>query len=548
MSPFAKWRETPAETGKGCDGMRSKLVNKEEILSRYVQDGTSILIAGFGMSTVAEETVALLEKRFLETGHPRDLSIVICGGNVVLERFAHEGMIAKLYGAHFGLSKKLNKMIAENKLQAWSIPQGIITHVIRAGGQGEKGLLSKVGLGTYVDPRLEGAKMNEVTTEDVVELVDVGGEEYLRYLVPQIDLCILRGTFADEFGNVSFKDEMYASYTRYAAMCAKVQRSPVLVECREYVRNGSIPAKEAAVPGILVDYISVIRDPLKFAGMTRGIYRSAAMLGDVRIPVDPHAFSVPLDVRKVIARRASLELKRYDMVNIGIGIPETMSAVVSEEGCEEEITLSVEIGVIGGVPGLGMPFGTQLNPQAVWEEDVQFDLYHGGILNGAYLGLAETNESGDINVSRFGSTVTGSGGFIDIVAATPTIVFCGTFTAGGLQEEIRDGKLIIVQEGKRKKFKEKIQQITFSARQALLNRQKVVYVTERAVFRLSDQGLVLEEIAPGVDLERDILAQMEFAPVISPALKIMDDRLFRDGSIGLKEYLLREDAQQCNKT
>ena len=517
--------------------MKQKFCKMEDAIRKYVKDGDWVALPGFGKCTLGAELTDTLEKSFLETGHPRDLGVISGGGNVCLNHFAHDGMVKRVLVGHYGPAPDMCKLVSDNKCLSWNIPQGLIGHLLRAGACGEDYLITKVGLGTYVDPRLEGAKMNDVTDEEIVELVDVAGEEYLRYKVPKINVCILRGTYADEFGNVSFKDEMFLSYTRYAAMCCKAQGGKVIVECREYVKNGSIPAKEVDVPGVLVDAVCKISDPIKYYGTTMKVVHSDALLGNVRIPLDNDSFAIPLNERKVIGRRAAYELVPNAVVNIGIGMPEAVSAVVGEEGCSDDMTLSVEAGTIGGAAAPNEKFGTQVNPQAIWEEDIQFDYYHAGLLDVTFLGLAQINPAGDVNVSKFGPVVTGSGGFIDIITSTPVIVFCGTFTAGGLQVEVKDNKLVILQEGKKKKFKKDLLQVTFSGPRALANGQKVLFVTERAVFELTEAGLTLKEIAPGVDLEKDILGQMEFKPVIAEDLKIMDAKIFGEGKIGLKEML-----------
>ena len=512
--------------------METKLYTAEEAVARFVKTGDFIALAGFGASTLALETIIAIRESFLKSGEPKNLGIMSGGGQLGLDYFAEEGMLEKAIVGHYGPNPKIAKMVSDNLIQSYNIPQGLVGHMLRAITNGDKGLISKVGLGTYMDPRIEGAKMNTVTTEDLVLLVDIMGEEYLYYKAPRIDVGLLRATRVDEFGNVSFSDEMVTSFAKYVAMAAKACGGKVIVECRDYVKTGSMPAKEVDIAGIFIDAVVVIQDTNAHYFMTPNTVHSEALLGNIKVPIG-HSEPMPLDARKLIGRRASLELIPEAVVNIGIGVPEAVSAVAEEEGCIEQITLTVEAGVIGGSAAKGEPFGTQVNHYCINDEPTQFDFYHSGFLDIAFLGLAQVDAKGDVNVSKFGPVVNGCGGFVDISQSTKHVVYCGTFTAGGLKEDIVEGELVIRQEGRSKKFVAELGQISFSGSQAMKAGANILYVTERAVFKLTEAGLELIEVAPGVDLQRDVLDQMEFTPIMND-VKRMDAGLFGTGTIGLK--------------
>jgi len=515
--------------------MKSKVCTVEEAVEKYVKSGDFIALAGFGASTLAMETVICIREKFLATGEPNKLGIMSGGGQLGLDFFAEDGFLEKLIVGHYGPNPKIAKMAGENKFLTWNIPQGLVGHLLRAITNGDKGLVTKCGLNTYMDPRLEGGRMNDVTTESITELIDVCGEEYLYYKAPKIDVALLRATAVDEYGNVSFYDEMVTSYAKYAAMAAKACGGKVIVECRDIVAGGSMSARDVDLAGIFVDAVVQIQDTTAHYFMTPTTVYSKALTGAIKVPVaknDP----VPLNPRKLIGRRAAIELPPDAVVNIGIGVPEMVSAVAEEEGVLDQITLTVEAGLIGGSAAKGEPFGTQVNHDCVNDEPTQFDFYHSGLLDICFLGLAQVGANGDVNVSKFGPIPTGCGGFIDISQYCGTVVYCGTFTAGGLKERIEDGKLIIDQEGRNKKFVNEVMQVSFSAKQAIADGVKVLYITERAVFELTPEGVELIEVAPGVDLQKDILDLMDFEPIMKD-VKPMDAKLFDPALMGLKEII-----------
>ena len=397
----------------------------------------------------------------------------------------------------------------------------------------KKATISKVGLKTFVDPDFEGGKLNDITKEDLVKKVTIEGEEYLYYETPKLDYVILKGTFADEIGNISFEEELASLDATNMAIACKNNGGKVIVQVKDIVNANSLDPRYVLLPNSLVDYVVKSSDPFKYHEQVFGEYLDPSYCGNTKKLLS--TMEAPkLDNRKVIGRRGAMEMKAYATINLGIGIPEVVGAVANEEGEGNKITLSVEAGITGGVPLGGGKFGGAANPYSIVDQDTQFDFYDGGGLDATFLGLAQCDEKGNINVSKFGPRIPGCGGFINISQNTKKVIFCGTFTAGGLKEEIKDGKLTILQEGKEKKFIKKVEQVTFSADYANETGQDVTYITERCVLKLTKDGLMITEIAPGVDMDKDILAHMDFKPIISKELKLMDEKIFKDELIGLK--------------
>lgn len=364
----------------------------------------------------------------------------------------------------------------------------------------------------------------------MAKVVEFDGEEWLYYPTPRLDIALIRGTTADLDGNISIEDECVPLNMLETAMAVKSCGGKVIVQVKN-VSGTKLPAAQVVIPGVFVDAVVPSAEPEKYHRQTKGIYTSSVLAGHVNIPLEEMP-PLKLDVRKVIARRCFMELKKDTIVNLGIGIPELVSGVAAEEGVADAMTMSRENGTMGGVPGSKDTFGAATNAMAMLPITSNFDLYNGGNLSMAVQGLGECDAKGNINVSKFGDKLPGCGGFVDITQSTPLIVFAGTFTAGGAKLEVGDGKLTILQEGRVKKFKTAVQQITYSGEYGASIGQKALYVTERAVLELTDKGLMLTEIAPGVDLEKDILDQMEFRPLISENLKTMDPRIFTDGKMG----------------
>ena len=437
-------------------------------------------------------------------------------------------------GGHWALLPKLCELALDELIEAYNLPLGCIAQLYREIAGGRPGLTTRVGLRTFVDPRQDGGKINKRTTEDLVRLVEIDGEEWLFYKSFPINIALIRGTTADLAGNITFEREALTLDTLPAAMAARNSRGLVIAQVERIAAEGSLDPRRVHVPGVLVDCVVVARPENHW--QTYATVHNHAFSGQLRVPLD-RIDPLPLDERKIIARRAALELPPGGIVNLGIGMPEGVAAIAAEEKVLKFVTLTAEPGIIGGVPQSGLDFGAALNPEAVIQQNQQFDFYDGGGLDLACLGMAQADAEGNVNVSRFGKRLAGAGGFINITQNARKLVFAGTFTAGGLQIAVEDGSLRIVREGRSRKFIERVEQITFSGSYAAEIGQPVFYATERCVFRRTQEGLELAEIAPGVDMERDILAHMDFRPIVRDP-KPMDRRIFLPEPMGLERTLL----------
>jgi propionate CoA-transferase len=530
--------ELPSEVFSGLT-LPDKVISAAEAIA-LIRDGDTIVVEGFASQCFAEELTLALEERFLKTGTPKDLTLAftVAQGNRAergTDRLAYEGLLKAAIGGHWGMSNELGKMAVDNKIEAYNLPQGVIAQLFRDTAAGKPGLLTRVGLGTFVDPRVAGGKINDRTTEDRVELMTIGGEEYLFYKAfDRLDIAFLRGTTADPAGNISMEHEALFLESLAVATAVHNRGGLVIVQVERIAERGALKPKDVKIPGVLVDCV-VISKP-EHHTQTWGTTYSPALSGELRVPLSSIP-ALPLSARKVIARRAAMELRPNSVVNLGIGIPEGVASVAAEEHILDYIVLTAEPGVIGGLPLGGLDFGAAVNGDAILDQPAQFDFYDGGGLDAAFLGMAQADANGNVNVSRFGPKLAGSGGFINISQNAKKVVFMGTFLAPA-RTSIADGRIVVTDGAAAPKFLDNVEQRTYSGELAAKTGQPVLYVTERCVFRLTPEGLELTEIAPGIDLEKDVLAHVGFTPIINGEPKLMDPRIFVDDPMGLKEDLL----------
>ena len=508
--------------------MRNKFMSADDAV-KLIKDGDTVaLIGGGGGLMEASHVFRAVSRRFLSTGFPRALTVLHALGigdkkTEGMNHFAHEGLVKRVIGGHWVWSPKMQEMARDEKIEAYVLPSGCVMQLYREIGGNRPGLFTHVGLGTFVDPRHQGGKMNQSAKEDLVEVVTIGGKELLWYKSFPIDVTIIRGSFGDADGNISLDQEAANVDVYAAALAAHNSSGLVIAQVRTAVDLNSLPARSVRVPGAIVD--AVVVDPNQ--QMSYDLPYDPLISGERRgpIPVEPPE---PLNVRSLIARRAYRELHDGAIINFGVGIGEGVAKMVAEKGEGGRYYQTIEHGTYGGSLLVGLLFGFARSASAMIDGPSQFDFYAGGGLDTAFLGFGELDEQGDVNVSKLGGLTVGPGGFMDIAQNAKKVVFCGTFDTKGSQIDIGPDGLRIVRNGTVRKLVTQVEQITYSGAQALKRGHQAVFVTERAVFTLTPEGPVLSEVAPGVDIQGDILEVMGFRPLIPRDPIVMDRALFTD--------------------
>ncbi|MBN2073818.1 MAG: acyl CoA:acetate/3-ketoacid CoA transferase [Actinobacteria bacterium] len=497
-----------------------------------IQDGQVVVSGGFVGAAHPEALTSALERRFLDTGLPRNLTLVYAAGQGDgstrgANHFAHEGLVKRVIGGHWGLAPKLGELATKNLIEAYNFPQGVICQIFRDIAAGRPGCITHIGLETFIDPENSGGRINDRTREPLVERIKLGGRDWLWYKAFPVDIGLIRGTAADTFGNIVMYDEAIIGEVLPIAQAAHNSGGKVIAQVKK-ILDRPAPPQSVGVPGILVDHIVIAEageHQQTFAEQYNRGYCSA-------LPDDESDRAVvekmEMGPRRIIAARALMEIKENAIANLGIGIPEDIGRIAAEYGVLDSFTLTVESGPIGGIPAGGWSFGASLYPEAIIDQPAQFDFYDGRGLDFAALGAAEIDSCGNVNVSKFGKKLPGVGGFVNITQTAKKLVFCSPMTAGGLEISCSNNNLIIKKEGKVRKFVERVEQVSFSSSLSQKVGQEVIYVTERAVFRLTKKGLELIEIAPGIDIKRQVLDVMGFKPIVGD-VKLMPEEIFTKG-------------------
>jgi propionate CoA-transferase len=519
-----------------------RVVSFEEAVA-HIYDGDTVLIGGSGGGhAVPEALIVALEARYLKESSPRGITLlhpVGIGDNISqgVGHLGHPGLVKRIVAGALVNSPVFQQLAKENKVEAYTLPQGSLSELMREMAAGRPGLLTQTGLHTFVDPRISGGRQSECAQEELVELVHLAEADWLFYKPYKADVAFLRGTTADEDGNVTMEREAVFGEMLSMAQATRRNGGIVIVQVERLTQRGTLPAKQVKIPGLFVDLVVV--DPKQ--RQTYLMDYSPGYAGEVRVPLSEIS-PLPMDARKVIARRAAMELRPGAVCNLGSGVSTGIAVIAAEENIVDQIVLTNEQGLIGGVPSSDA--GAAVNYTSIVDQPYQFDFYDGGGLDLAFLSFAQVDAAGSVNVSRFNGRIIGVGGFINISQHARKVIFSGTFTAGKLEIAWPGGQTLITQDGRFNKFVSQLEQVSYSGPFAGERGQEALYITERAVFRRGEEGLELVEIAPGVDLEHDILAHMDFRPQISPDLKIMDARLFAEEKMGLPVDLAAKEP--CN--
>ena len=515
-------------------GPRAPLVCTAEEAAGLIGDGQTVACSGFVGSAHPEALTAALERRFEQAGRPRGLTLVYAAGpgdgkSRGMNHLAHEGLTRRVIGGHWGLAPALGRLAIEGRIEAYNFPQGVICQLFRDIAAGRPGCITRIGLDTFIDPRFGGGRLNERTPPGMIERIELDGKPWLWYKSFPIHVALLRATAADARGNLVMDREAIIGEILPIAQAVRNSGGMVIAQVSE-IRTAAASPHQVRVPGILVDRI-VVASPSEHEQTYAEAFNPAycsPLPADGSIEAALGA-PLPMDERRVIAARACDELPDGAVANLGIGMPEGIAKIAAERGLLDRFTLTVESGPVGGIPASGLSFGASVYPEAILDQPSQFDFYDGGGLDFAALGVAQVDGEGSVNVSRFGARLAGVGGFVNITQSARKVVFCGTFTASGLAVELLPDGIRIVKEGAQRKFVRTLEQVSFNARRARENGQEVLFVTERAVFRLTAAGLELIEVAPGVDLDRQVLGQMEFRPVLR-GVRPMPAHVFKRGA------------------
>ena len=518
--------------------MKSKIMCLSDALD-MIKDGDTLAISAAGLIGYPEYLVQGLEKRYVENKSPAGLTLFSgCGHGAAKkhggdERFAYPGFLKRIVCTHPDVVPKLRTLIEQNELEAYVLPQGVLNQLYRCSAAKQPGLITKIGIGTYIDPRQDGGKINSVTKEDIVRLIEMDNQEYLYYKSAPITVALIRGSTADENGNLTIEREALKLEILEIALAAKASKGKVIVQAERVAAAGTLKAKDIVIPGELVDAVVITESPEDFHRQTAGTIYNPYLSGEIKYPrTDTVKIKNSLEPDDIICRRAVFELYPGSVVNVGFGIAAGVGPAAAIEGIETELTFTLELGVFGGTPQQFPNFGASMNPVSFIAHPSMFDFYHSGGLDIAFLGAAQIDGEGNVNVSKFDNRAAGQGGFIDISQTSKKVVFCTYFKAKGFEASVAAGRLQIHKEGLVPKFVDKVDQITFNGTMARNEGREIFFVTERAVFKLVEDGVMLVEIAPGINLAKDILGNMGFRPIISEELKLMDTRIFLPGKMG----------------